>query len=84
MVKNPQEKIGRVCSIDKIRALFQGLSISIGGVALRKELTEIIAEEKDQDVRFLLYSLILKDAPPETKDAVESTMKMAAQTIQDK
>jgi len=48
---------------------------------MRKELLRHINDETDQDVRFLLYSLLLKDATQEARDAVESTMQLAAKTI---
>lgn len=44
---------------------------------MRKEILVCIEKEPDQDVRFLLYSLILKDSTKEARDAVESTMKLA-------
>ena len=48
---------------------------------MRKILLESIPKEPDQNVRFMLYSLILKDATKEARDAVESTMQLAAKTI---
>jgi hypothetical protein len=81
IAKHPNDKIGRVCTIDKVFHLFHGLHKILGGDVLQNEIMACIAKETNQDARFLLYSLILKDASKETKDAVESTMKIAAQTI---
>ena len=75
------EKIGRACTIEKISALFIGLNKLIGGDVLRNDLRAVIDSEKDQDIRMMLWALILRDAPKETKDSVESNMKIAAQTI---
>lgn len=79
--KKSSERIGRACTIDKITTLFTGLHKILGGEALRNDLQNVIAVEKDQDVRMMLWSLLLRDAPKETKDSVESNMKIAAQTI---
>lgn len=75
------EKIGRACTIDKITTLFVGLHAILGGDILRSELQKVIDKENDQDIRLMLWSMILRDAPKETKDSVESNMKIAAQTI---
>jgi hypothetical protein len=76
-----EEKIGRACTIEKISSLFTGLYKIIGGDVLRNDLKNVIDSEKDQDIRMMLWALILRDAPKETKDSVESNMKIAAQTI---
>jgi hypothetical protein len=81
MVRNPHTSFGRSCTIDKINSLFTGLYKLLGEAVMRKELLRHINDETDQDVRFLLYSLLLKDATQEARDAVESTMQLAAKTI---
>lgn len=81
MVRKPNDSFGRSCTIDKIYYLFAGLYKLLGEAVMRKELLRSINEESDQDVRFLLYSLLLKDATQEARDAVESTMQLAAKTI---
>ena len=82
--RHPNEKIGRSCTIDKIQLLFNGLYKILGGDALRKDMLDCIEKEPDQDVRFLLYSLILKDSTKEARDAVESTMKIAVKSTDKK
>lgn len=81
IAKNPDKRFGRLCTVDKISLLFNGLNVIIGGEEMRKILLESIPKEPDQNVRFMLYSLILKDATKEARDAVESTMQLAAKTI---
>ena len=81
MVRNPHTSFGRSCTIDKINSLFTGLYKLLREAVMRKELLRHINDETDQDVRFLLYSLLLKDATQEARDAVESTMQLAAKTI---
>ena len=76
-----EKSIGRACTIDKITLLFTGLYKLLGGATLKKEIMDAINVEKDQDVRIIMLSLLLKNAPKETKDAVESNMKMAIQTL---
>jgi len=78
------EKIGRSCTVEKLSALFSGLYKILGGEVLRSELLAAIEKEKNQDIRMMLLTMILRDAPKETKDAVESNMKMATQTINHK
>jgi hypothetical protein len=78
------EKIGRSCTVEKLSALFPGLYKILGGEVLRSELLVAIEKEKNQDIRMMLLTMILMDAPKETKDAVESNMKMATQTIKHK
>lgn len=78
------EKVGRACTIEKISALFSGLYKILGGEVLGSELLVAIEKEKNQDIRMMLLTMILRDAPKETKDAVESNMKMATQTIKHK
>ena len=48
---------------------------------LKNELLQAINREADQDVRLMMWSMILAQAPKETKDAIEASMKIAAQTI---
>mgnify|MGYP000855471337 FL=1 len=81
---NSDEKIGRACTLEKISSLFKGLYNILGGEMIKTDLLATIAHEKDQDVRLMIWSLILKDAPKETKDAIEGSMKIAAQTIKTK
>jgi hypothetical protein len=78
------EKIGRSCTLDKITSLFKGLHKILGGDVLRNELTEAIKKEKDAASRLILWSMILKDAPLDTIESVESHMRIAAQTINTK
>ena len=75
------EKIGRACTIDKTTSLFRGLYNTLGGDVLKSELLQAINKEADQDVRLMMWSMILAQAPKETKDAIEASMKIAAQTI---
>ena len=53
----------------------------LGGDVLKNELLQAINREADQDVRLMMWSMILARAPKETKDAIEASMKIAAQTI---
>jgi hypothetical protein len=73
--------IGRACTIEKIGLLFIGLYNILGGDVLKKEMMAVINNETNQDVRMMMLSLLLRNAPKETKDAIEGSMKMAVQTI---
>jgi hypothetical protein len=83
-INQTDEKIGRSCTVEKLSALFSGLYKILGGEVLGSELLVAIEKEKNQDIRMMLLTMILRDAPKETKDAVESNMKMAKQTIKHK
>ena len=78
------EKVGRACTASKINKLFQGLLSLVGGDELKKELIEIINQEKDQNIRMILWAVFLQSAPQSSKDAVEGNMKLAASTISSK
>jgi len=81
IARNPKQKFGRACTIDKVHLLFIGLTKLIGEETMRKDILGCIEKEPDQDVRFMLYSLILKEATKEARDTVEKTMQLAARTI---
>ena len=42
---------------------------------------EIVANEKDQDKRMMMLQLILKNAPKDIKDLIESSMMMAIKSL---
>lgn len=78
---NQAEKVGRACTATKINALFIGLLQLIGGDELKGELIDIIQQEKDQNIRMILWAVLLQNAPQESRDAAEGSLKLAATTI---
>ena len=79
--RQSSKSIGRACTIEKIGLLFLGLYNILGGDVVKKEMMAAINKETNQDVRMMMLSLLLRNAPQETKDAIEGSMKMAIQTI---
>ena len=47
---------------------------------MKKELIEIIHQEKDQNTRLILWAVLLQNAPQSSKDAAEESLKLAATT----
>ena len=76
-----EKSIGRACTVEKIWLLYNGLHHILGGSILKKEMMEIVANEKDQDKRMMMLQLILKNAPKDIKDLIESSMMMAIKSL---
>lgn len=55
------EKIGRVLSVEKVRALFDGLKAIIGGETLKRELIEKLASVKTEREKNILLLLVAEE-----------------------
>jgi hypothetical protein len=82
--KNPNDKVGRACTIEKISALYNGLHKLIGGNELKKHLEECLSKELDQDVRLMMLSMALRNADKSGKDLVEKTIRMVIKANEEK
>jgi hypothetical protein len=76
IARNPNEKTGRSCTIEKVTSLYNGLTKLLGGEALRQHIERCIEKEPNQTTRITLLALATSDADQEGKDLIEQTMKM--------
>lgn len=84
MATNPNVKVGRSCTIEKIIALTEGLMKLKGESVVRKELLKFITDEKDFDVRFLVKAVIItKHANEEGKRNADTMLDMVLKTLPD-
>jgi hypothetical protein len=76
LLKTPNIKIGRSCTIEKLSALYDGLLHLIGGEELKKHLEECLKTEPNQNARLLMLAMALRESDRAGKDLIESTMRM--------
>lgn len=82
---DPDMKTGRACTIEKVMCLIGGLIKLKGEDAVKRELSKLIASEKDPDVRILLKALIIvKSDSSEAKVNAETMLDMVIKSLNGK